>query len=420
MSEAAYSRALQALFASRRKGIDFGLERMRACLDSLALPAPSTVIQIAGTNGKGSTAQMLASVLRASGYSVGVFSSPHLLSICERFGLDDGPVSRERFLAAYEAVQPCAASLTFFEQVTALAAWIFADAGVDVAIYEVGLGGRLDSTTAIAANLTLVSGIGLDHEEFLGNSLQEIAAEKAGIFRAGVPALIGLSAPPTIRQLLADIARERQALPVLVDARHTREVPAMLGLIGAHQRANAALVIAACEALSAAGLNISRQSTRQGLACATVPGRFQQVGERLWIDGAHNAQAGEALAALLASETPSQRWVMVIGLSKEKRVAEFLRPLLPHCAALYATSAGNERAQAAETVAEAALALGAPNVEVVVDAGEALRQALKSFPEQPVLVTGSLLLLGEVMAGLGLGQADPIWTSDPSRPATGC
>src|SRR5690606_21013612 len=125
--------------------------------------------------------------------------------------------------------------------------------------------------------LTLVCGIGMDHEEFLGSSLQKIAAEKAGTFREGVPALIGLSAPPAIRQLLADIARERQALPVLVDARHVREVPATLGLVGAHQRANAALVIAACDALNAAGSNIARQAIEQGLACATVPGRFQRI-----------------------------------------------------------------------------------------------------------------------------------------------
>ena len=417
MSDAAYLPALQALFASRRKGIDFGLERMRTCLDALALPGECTTVQVAGTNGKGSTAQMLASVLRAAGYSVGVFSSPHLLSICERFSLDDGPVSRERFLAAYRAVQPHAESLTFFEQVTALAAWIFADARVQVAIYEVGLGGRLDSTTAIPADLALVCGIGLDHEEFLGSSLQEIAAEKAGIFRSGAPAIIGLSAPPDIRELLADIARKRQALPVLVDARHRDEVPGTLGLIGAHQRANAALAIAACHALRASGLDISRQAIERGLAVASVAGRFQKVGERLWIDGAHNAQASEALAALLASETPDKPWVMVVGLSKEKRIADFLRPLLPHCAALYATAAANERAQNADAVADAASALGASQVEVVADSGEAVRRALANFPEQPVLVTGSLLLLGEVMAGLGLGQPDPVWTSDPSRPA---
>lgn len=407
---------MQALFAARRKGIDFGLQRIRDCLQALALPKPGIVVQVAGTNGKGSTCQMLACALRASGLSVGVFSSPHLLTVCERFGLDDGPVSRDRFLAAYQAIEVHAGVLTFFEQMTAMATWIFADAKVDVAIYEVGLGGRLDSTTALEVDLSLVSGIALDHEEFLGSTLEDIAKEKAGIFRPGVPALVGLSASSAIRESLAAHARNAGAVPILVDDSHLARVPASLRLAGLHQRRNAALVVAACESLIRSGIRIPEEAISTGLSSASLSGRFQKISDFVWVDGAHNAQAAEALAALLSHAYPGERWVMVVGLSQEKRIADFLRPLLPHCSRLVVTSGASDRAQDVELIADAADVLGV-QAHIVASVSDALAWAQATFPRQRILVTGSILLLGELLASLGHGLTDPLWLSDPSRRA---
>ncbi len=391
---------------------------MRACLSALDLQHRPVVVQVAGTNGKGSTCQFIASVARAAGYRVGVFSSPHLVTVRERFTLDEGPVSVERFMAAYQAVREEVGELTFFEQMTALAAWIFDDAKVDLAIYEVGLGGRLDSTSALRADLTLVSGIGLDHEEFLGSTLEAIASEKAGIFREGVPAIIGMSAPHAIREQLVDMARATQAPAHLVGAAELARVPEELCMCGPHQRANAALALAACDALVGLGMAIPEPALSEGLRNARLAGRFERIESDLWIDGAHNGQAALALALLLAEEASldPRPWVLVVGLSREKRIAEFLAPLVGLCTAIYATSASNERAQSAAAIAEAARQAGAARVECVQPGTEALREARKNFPGHRILVTGSLLLLGELLAELGHGDPDPLPLSDPSAP----
>ncbi len=406
MSEAAFARALSSLVDARRLGIDFGLERVTECLQQLKLThTPLATVQIAGTNGKGSTAAFLAEVLRQADYRVGVFSSPHLLTIRERFCIDSIPISQAEFLRAHAAVNKCSTKLTFFEHITAMAAWLFDKANVDVAIYEVGLGGRLDSTTALPATLSVVTGIGLDHCEFLGDTLEEIALEKAGIFRKGVPAVIGLGADRAIRDLLTT----KTSNPRWVGAEHMAFVPQSLELKGAYQRENAACAVAAVVSLREAGLSIDDAALRNGLGRATLDGRMQQVGEGLWLDGAHNPQAAQALAEQIASEAP---WTLVVGLSNTKDIAGFLRPLLPHCTHLIATQATGDRSYPAAQVAAVAKELGMTSEIAEPDIEIALEKA--QLENNKALVTGSLLLLGDVLTSLGHPGADSLLITDPS------
>jgi dihydrofolate synthase/folylpolyglutamate synthase len=417
-SEESYAEVLAALFSARRAGIDFGLERIQNCLHALGLDGPDRplAVQVAGTNGKGSTACFLSSILQESGVRVGVFSSPHLLSLCERFRINSEAVTRSELAAAYRAIRPHAEACTFFEQVTAMAAWLFRERKVDVAIYEVGLGGRLDSTSAIDNHIGVVTGIGLDHCEYLGSSLEEIAREKAGIFRSGSDVVIGLGAPPAIRQLLEGEATAAGAQPTMVSATHQGMVPAALRLQGEHQRENAAAAACAALALRRKGLAITDEAIALGLGKAELAGRLQEVEPGLWIDGAHNAQAAEVLAQSIGTRSD---WVLVAGLSQGKPLADFLEPLRPHCELLIATEAKSERACAAAEIARVASEW--PQVELEPEASAALRRARSLAGGRPILVTGSLLLLGQVLGHLGHGPADPFLVTDPGgkfAPAT--
>ncbi len=405
-----YTDVLTALFGARRKGIDLSLERVQSSLRVMGLEdggAPRAV-QIAGTNGKGSTAKCLASILEASGLRVGVFSSPHLLSLCERFTIDLEPVSREELVRAYRAIASHTEELTFFEQVTLMAAWLFRNQWVDVAIYEVGLGGRLDATTAVSSQIGVVTGIGRDHCEYLGTEEREIASEKAGIFRSKGYAVVGLSASDEIRTQLCEVADSVGAQTWKVGDAHIAMVPEELKLLGTHQRENAASAVAAALALRASGVEITDAAIEEGLLRVEMAGRLQEVEAGLWVDGAHNAQAAVALAAAVASRGP---WVMVVGLSVGKEIRDFLAPLHSHCEHLIVTEAANERACCAEQIASEASDF--PAVEVCKSAALALAQARSVAGARPILVTGSLLLLGEVLQHLGHGPADPILVTDP-------
>jgi dihydrofolate synthase/folylpolyglutamate synthase len=405
-----YTEVLKALYGARRKGIDLSLDRMESCLHSMELldGGAACTIQIAGTNGKGSTAICLASILQSAGLRVGVFSSPHLLSLTERFSVDLKAASRDALASAYWAVKPHAEGLTFFEQITAMAAWLFRSNSVDVAIYEVGLGGRLDSTTAISTQVGVVTGIGLDHCEYLGNTLTEIADEKAAIFREGSRAVIGTSAPAEIREQLQGRAKSAGARVWMVGERERSLVPDTLQMRGLHQRENAACAIAAVMALREIGMAIPDASMDAGLCRAEIAGRLQEVEEGLWMDGAHNAQASEALATAVVADAP---WVLVVGLSAGKNIGEFLAPWIPLCSHLIATEAANDRACSADEIA--AQAHDFLSVEVQKSTILALKRARAIAGEGPILVTGSLLLLGEVLQGLGHGPADPFVVSDP-------
>lgn len=415
--DAAYRALLADLVGARRRGIRLGLERVRACLDRLGAPDRRFVsAQIGGTNGKGSTAVFAASLARAAGARVGRYTSPHLCRLGERVVVDGAEVSRAELCAAGEATRAAGGdALTFFERITCMALWLFAERGVDVALLEVGLGGRLDATTAAEVEAAVVTGVAFDHQAYLGDRLEDIAAEKGAIFRAGRPAVIGCAGIAAGRDLLERAARAAGAEPiVLVDA--TRRLPP-LGLPGAHQLGNAAAALALCELLAERGhLRLDDEAVARGLAAARLPGRLEELATTppVVLDVGHNPDAAAALARAL----PERPLVLVLGLSADKDAAGIAAALAPRACAAVAVAAASDRATPAVAVA-GALRAAAPAlpVEVAGSVADGVDRARALCPAGgAVLVAGSVFVVGEARAALTGEEVDPMPTSDPVPP----
>ena len=331
-----------------RRGVDLGLERLQAALAELGHPERRfAAVQVAGTNGKGSISTMLERIAAAAGIRCGLYTSPHLLSWCERIRLPSGLIAEAELRCLLQALQPLALrhDLTPFELVTAAAFQAFAEAGVELVVLEVGLGGRLDATTVHPDRQVLaLASIGLDHTEHLGSTLAAIAAEKAGVLHAGAVAVSGPQAPDAAAVL------ERQALALGCDLRWVEPLPTeaqggpRLGLAGDLQRHNAAVALGAAQGLAERGWPIDAAAMARGLATARWPGRLERrcfAGRPLLLDGAHNPPAAEALRRELdqlefqaeafqvaQSSTPvlPRRWL--IGIQRHKDAPQLLRALL--------------------------------------------------------------------------------------------
>jgi len=322
------------------KTIDLGLERVSqvaARLDVLR-PAPF-VFTVAGTNGKGTTCRTLESILLAAGYRVGVYSSPHLVRYTERVRVQGGELPESAHTASFAAIEAARGdiSLSYFEFGTLSALWLFQQAQLDVAILEVGLGGRLDATNMVDADVAVVTSIALDHTDWLGPDRESIGREKAGIFRAGKPAVVG---EPDMPHTIADVAQEKGAHLLRRDADwryavhndgwdfydaqgELRDLP-----LPSVPQPNAATALAA---LRASGLNVPQQAIREGIASAILPGRFQIVSEspRLILDVAHNPHAAGYLAGRLAALPKTGRVLAVVGMLHDKDIAGTLACLEP-------------------------------------------------------------------------------------------
>jgi dihydrofolate synthase/folylpolyglutamate synthase len=433
MGDERYAVLLGRLYAARRAGVELSLGRMRHCLSALGHPERRIghIVQIGGTNGKGSTAAFVESMLRHAGVRTGLYSSPHLLRFAERIAVAGEPADRDALVAADEAVSGAAGAehLTFFERVTAMALWHFGRAGVEVAVLEVGLGGRLDATTAAPADVAAVTGVALDHQEYLGNSIAAIAAEKAAIFRRGQPGVVGQAGEPEARALLvtqalaAGCSSVRSCDP-LPGALPGPELPAgcQLGLAGPHQGANARCALAVLEALAeAGGRPVSPAARAAGLAAARLPGRLEQVASApaLYLDGAHNPDGALALCRALHG-LPVRAWVLVLGVAGDKDLPGIARALLPvHC--VVATAAPVERALPAAALAGALRAIAPEQaVEQVDDVAAALARAQAlardAGPDVGVVVAGSLMLVGAARQVLLGAAADPLPLTDPLGP----
>lgn len=401
---------LRWLFERQRFGVRPGLARVRALLARLGHPERAfEAALIGGTNGKGSTASTLASALGAAGARVGLFTSPHLSRVGERFVVDGVELPTSRLEQALAALRPAAEreEATFFEILTALACLLFAEAGVRRAVFEVGLGGRFDATNALEPVLSILTGVALDHTEVLGDTVAAIARDKAQIFRAGRPALAGATGEALV-VVRAEAGRIGARLVVLgeelrveVGASGWRglelslrwsdaELEVATPLIGRHQARNVALAVAAAHALG-----VSDEAIRRGVAATRWPGRLEPVryqGRTVLLDGAHNPEAAGALAAALR-ELGAEGVTLVFGTSKDKDAAGILAPLLPLAARVILTQARlSPRAAPPQ-----ALRRHAPRAEVREDWQEALELALaETPPEVPLLVAGSLYLVGEV------------------------
>lgn len=412
-----YAELLAQLLPARRFGVVLGLSRMRGILDRLGAPDRrlGDIVHVGGTNGKGSTVAMIDALVRATGRRVGTYTSPHLSCLRERIVVDGEMISEPAIVAAAERVRGAGGDeLTFFEQVTAIGMVAIAEAAVDVTVLEVGLGGRLDATNVVDPAVAVVTGVALDHEAILGGTIAAIAAEKAGIWKPGRPAIIGASGLPEAVPLLVDAARAVGALPTAVDDAALDGVPEV-GLPGAHQRRNAAAAIAAVRAL---GLPVA------GDALATVrhPGRFEVIGPdlapagvpRIILDGAHNPHGAAALAEALRAR--GERPVLIIAVSSDKDVAAIAAALAPELRAVIATRYQQERALDPGALATVFAPWRTPSGQLAeVSAAADLRAALAAASAHgaPILIAGSLFLVGEARTLLLGAPTDPVRVSDP-------
>ena len=414
----ALDEALAFLFARTTGGYKFGLERTLALLEALGNPHELyPVIHVAGTNGKGSSLATAEALLRGRGLHVGKYTSPHLVDFRERMLVDRVPIEADAVVEFVERWTPLVVKLgaTFFEATTAMAFDAFAKANVDVALIETGLGGRLDSTNVVTPQSAGVTTIGWDHMEYLGHTLEAIALEKAGIFKAGRPAVIG-EPTPAIRDVLRTRATELGAAPVLVTdhvlvddivvsgtgtsvtlempgERHRLHTP----LAGRHQAHNLAFTLAL---LRAAG-PMYRFSLKQAaplLRDITLPGRFQRSGKYIF-DVAHNADGARVLADTLGAITPPRPVVAVFCALRDKEWREMLTTLRPHVDTFILTDAPTAPASRAWDLGSAAdfLRTSGATVEPASSFDDALRRAESG---ETVLVTGSFHTVGDAMARL--------------------
>lgn len=394
-----------------RFGVRPGLERIGRLLDALGNPQDAyPIVHVAGTNGKGSTSAMIASILAASGRKVGLYTSPHLVNYGERIVVDGLPISQEELDAVTADAEPAVRrdrELTEFEIGTALAFSHFRRAGVDVAVVEVGLGGRWDATNVVSPALTVITPIDLDHTQVLGDTLEKVAAEKAGILKPGVP-LVLAPQQPAAEAVIVERAREL-GVPVwspgggappggeaIVEA--FREQPPAVPLVGPHQRVNGSVAVLAGAVLAAMGWGLDTPDVRLGIEGVRWPGRTEVVQRDpvVLLDGAHNPASTRALAAALAEWGWSASSVLVFATLAGKPVVEMLEVLDPFFEdVVFTKAAGRLPGQDPEAMAELVRGRRRGRVAVEPDPNAAFERALAAAgPSGSVLVSGSLYLVG--------------------------
>jgi len=415
----AYERTLGWLYSlEKAKGIDLKLDRVAAGLAALGDPQRQLrCFHVAGTNGKGSVVAYLNEVLGAAGYRVGRYTSPHLVELTERIQVDGLEISREEVVALGDEIRrrvlDRGIELTFFEIVTAMGFLHFARAGVDFVALEVGLGGRLDATNLVDPTVAIITSVGIDHTRFLGSSLAQIAAEKAGIAKPGRPLVVGPmagEAAEVIDRIAlgvgAPIYRAHREFRWEVDADQRLSFEGLgwslrdvdVGLDGAHQRDNAAVAIAALAAVRA-DVPVDETALRRGLAGVLWPGRLQTVSElpRTIVDGAHNVDAMRALASELArTAVTGARTHVLFAAMGDKEWPAMIQILAPHCASAVVTEVLPERAAPVERMKDAFAAYCPASVERDPARAFAMVRAAAGVADR-VLVTGSLFLVGAVL-----------------------
>jgi dihydrofolate synthase/folylpolyglutamate synthase len=413
-----YPDSVQFLYAlgNEIKTAKLGLERIAEVLDALGRPQDRTrFIHVAGTNGKGSTCAMIASALKGAGRRTGLFTSPHLSEPTERIQIDGDPISAERFAAAFERVHTAVERLlatnvidlhtTYFETVTAMALLVFAEEAVDTVVLEVGLGGRLDATNVVMPELCVITPIDFDHEAFLGRSLEAIAGEKAGILKAGVPAVFArqrseAAAVLELRaaQLSIPLARmEAWTIDDLeMDARGSRfllrgelEMRIECPLAGEHQVENAATA-----AVALTRLGIAEPEIIRGIAQTRWPGRLERVSEspEIILDGAHNPAGARALAAYISRFYGGRRVRLIYGAMRDKAIEEIGEVLFPLAQQVIVTAPRQARALSPESIREVA---EHHNLSTAANLPEALEMLRDAKAEDVIFITGSLFLVAE-------------------------
>jgi dihydrofolate synthase/folylpolyglutamate synthase len=455
-----YAEAIQFLYGLRLFGAKFGLENTFKLAALAGNPQDRLrFIHVAGTNGKGSTCAMLESIYRAAGLRVGLFTSPHLVSFRERIQVNRQLISEEGVVRLVEELQPFLKQFpadhhpTFFEVVTVMALKFFAEQKCDLVIWETGLGGRLDATNIVTPLASVITNIQFDHQQWLGDTLEKIAAEKAGIIKPGVPVITAADEPEALK-VIEEVARKQNApLIKVISANKLAALfrgAATLPLPGDHQLINAALALATVETLQGE-IPVSAAAIRTGLGTVNWPGRLQLVhtesGQDILLDGAHNVASAKILREALSSwsssfslsggtlkrelqragsDQPSlgscrlrttsprqvgaagtgapQRYTLILGVLQDKDWRHICETLAPMAARIFTVPVASERTADAR---ELAAACRAANPAAEIAACNSLRKALdQAAGDRFVVVTGSLYLVGEALELLGLSPAN--------------
>jgi dihydrofolate synthase/folylpolyglutamate synthase len=399
------------------KAFKLGLEPITILLEALGRPQDAfRAVHVAGTNGKGSTCAMIESGLRAAGVRTGLLTSPHLVEPTERIQIAGEPITAAAFTAAFSEVHGAAEALiargalpvhpSYFETVTAMAFVVFRERGVETAVVEVGLGGRLDATNVLRPQLCVITPVDYDHETWLGSSIEQIAAEKAGILKSGVPAVFARQRSEVQAVLQEHVDRLQIDTPVYVadvqNQQLTREgssftvdgVEIACPLAGEHQVENARTAL---NALCALGIPID--AIAQGIRSVRWPGRLELVSRHpaIILDGAHNPAGARALAHYIRSFYSDCPVWLIYGAMRDKAVEEITELLFPLAAHVILTAPSMPRAVQPETL----LSMGTgPEMEVAPGILPALRAARKAPSDAAIFVTGSLYLVGEARAAL--------------------
>ena len=417
-----YEQLLKWAYDLQKFGIKFGLSSTARLLDRLGNPERGLkFIHIGGTNGKGSVAAILSGALTKNGLKVGLYTSPHLVTFEERFKVNDAMIDRERarqlMALTKEAIDPKEPP-TYFEFTTAMALLLFAQEKTDIAILEVGMGGRLDATNIVEPLVSVITNISLEHQEYLGNTLLEIAGEKAGIIKAGVP-LVSAAAQPEVIDLFSSRCAQGES-PFYLAGRDFRVEQAhgglrYLGLVhtlerlqpglqGDHQATNAAVALCVSELLDPLGFSWNEKSLREAIQSPRWPGRFQvlESSPTIILDGAHNPGAAETMVNTLKKRFPNKRIVLVLGIMADKDIPLMLKTFAPAADEVVLSRPGYARAADPQTLF-AARPSSFPPAEIKVPLTEAIDLArAKAGSEGVVVITGSLFTVGEAMEILGV------------------
>ncbi|MCX7855234.1 MAG: bifunctional folylpolyglutamate synthase/dihydrofolate synthase [Anaerolineae bacterium] len=417
------------------------LSRVERLLDMVGNPHrlyPS--VHIAGTKGKGSTSAMIESVLRAAGYRTGFYTSPHLHTFRERIRIGADLISREDVVSLVEEFRPliaCVPGITTFEAITAIAFTHFARQKIDVLVAEVGLGGRLDATNVIRPEVSVITSLSLDHTQLLGNTLPEIAAEKAGIIKDGIPVVTAPQRPEALA-VIEETARARQA-PLTVVGRDWVWEPGpfdlkgqfftfhrigegrddlageyWIPLLGRHQLENGATALAALQILLDRGFRLSRAAAQEGLRTVQWPGRLEilSTDPLVVVDCAHNPYSTEVLRETLREWFPGRRWVLIFGASADKDIPGMLRALLPIADHLIVTRSDHPRSATPVELADMAASVGG-GAEIAVNIRRALQRALTLLgPDTGILVTGSIFLVADAREEWAEHNGQPVPDND--------
>jgi len=402
--------ALAFLHRLSQFGFQPGLESTRRLAAAVGNPHERLrFIHVAGTNGKGSTCAFIESVYRTAGFRTGLYTSPHLVRFGERIQVNRQILPDEtlaRLVSELRQRMPADLQPTFFEFTTVVALMAFAEAGVDLVIWETGLGGRLDATNIVTPLASVITSIGLDHMQVLGSTVAQIATEKAGIIKPGIPVLTAVDRADAL-EVIRYRARDLDAHCVVVDANAVGRMTLPVSLLGPHQRMNATLAVVAVRLLRPV-LPVSDDQVAHGLAHTVWAGRMQvlQRGDQTWLlDGAHNEDGVAAFRRALAEHFPGRHPVLVLGMLRDKAWRGMASQLAPLASRLVVAPVSSPRTVAPDEVRRALLEAHCGRA---VRACASVEEALRAVAREPfVAVTGSLYFIGECLERMGVAPGGP-------------